>query len=74
MDEENIVSKMNAVSQEINTGSMAHCIVVIDGATLGSFESNSTLMSVFMKLCTKTDSVICCRASPSQKGSYTSKR
>ena len=67
MDDENIASKMNAVSQEISTGNMAHCVVVIDGATLGSFESNPTLMSVFVELCTKTDSVICCRASPSQK-------
>ncbi|KAK5781085.1 aminophospholipid-translocating P4-type ATPase DNF3 PWA37_002008 [Arxiozyma heterogenica] len=67
MDDENIASKMNAVSQEISTGNMAHCVVVIDGATLGSFESNPTLMAVFVELCTKTDSVICCRASPSQK-------
>lgn len=66
-DDTNIVSKMNAISQEISTGNMAHCVVVVDGATLGLFESNPTLMSVFVELCTKTDSVICCRASPSQK-------
>ncbi|CAL9730539.1 probable phospholipid-transporting ATPase Dnf3p [Monosporozyma unispora] len=66
-DDANIVSKMNAISQEISAGNMAHCVIVIDGATLGSFESNPTLMSVFVELCTKTDSVICCRSSPSQK-------
>lgn len=66
-NDENIVSKMNAVSQEIDYDNIAHCVVVIDGATLAIFESNPTLLSVFIELCTKTDSVICCRASPSQK-------
>lgn len=65
--DENISSKLTAVSQEIERGNIAHCVVVIDGSTLTTFESNPTLMSVFVELCTKTDSVICCRASPSQK-------
>lgn len=65
--DENIISKLNAVSQELDSGNVAHCVVVIDGATLRMFESNPTLMTVFIELCTKTDSVICCRASPSQK-------
>ncbi|CCE62610.1 hypothetical protein TPHA_0C04600 [Tetrapisispora phaffii CBS 4417] len=63
----NILSKLNAISQEIDSGSIAHCVLVIDGATLAMYESNPTLMAVFIELCTKTDSVICCRASPSQK-------
>lgn len=62
-----IISKMNAISQEVDTGNVAHCVIVIDGATLSLFETNPMLMSVFMELCTKTDSVICCRASPAQK-------
>ncbi|QLG72431.1 hypothetical protein HG535_0D01390 [Zygotorulaspora mrakii] len=66
-NDENIVSKMNVITQEIESGNVAHCVIVIDGATLGLFENNPTLMSVFIELCTKTDSVICCRASPSQK-------
>ncbi|CAI4644718.1 BGP_1a_G0041740.mRNA.1.CDS.1 [Saccharomyces cerevisiae] len=65
--DENIISKMNAVSQEVDSGNIAHCVVVIDGATMAMFEGNPTYMSVFVELCTKTDSVICCRASPSQK-------
>ncbi|QID87298.1 drs2 neo1 protein [Saccharomyces pastorianus] len=65
--DDNIISKMNAVSQEVDSGNIAHCVVVIDGATLAMFEGNPTYMSVFIELCTKTDSVICCRASPSQK-------
>lgn len=66
-DSDNIVSKMNALFQELKSGNVAHCVVVIDGATLTTFEGNPTFMSVFIELCTKTDSVICCRASPSQK-------
>lgn len=66
-NEENMIAKMNAVTQEIDSGNVAHCVVVIDGATLALFENNPNLMSVFVELCTKTDSVICCRASPSQK-------
>ncbi|CCD26492.1 aminophospholipid-translocating P4-type ATPase DNF3 NDAI_0H03190 [Naumovozyma dairenensis CBS 421] len=65
--DDNIISKMNAISQEVDSGNVAHCVIIIDGATLAMFESNPTLMSVFIELCTKTDSVICCRASPSQK-------
>lgn len=67
MSDENIISKMNALSQELLAGNIAHCVLVIDGPTLTMFESNPTMMSVFIELCTKTDSVICCRASPSQK-------
>ena len=65
--DENIISKMNAISQEVDSGNVAHCVIIIDGSTLAMFEGNPTLMSVFIELCTKTDSVICCRASPSQK-------
>ncbi|SCV04301.1 LANO_0G09362g1_1 [Lachancea nothofagi CBS 11611] len=66
-EDENMSSKLTALTQEIERGNVAHCVVVIDGGTLTNFEGNPTLMSVFVELCTKTDSVICCRASPSQK-------
>lgn len=44
--DENIISKMNAISQEVDSGNVAHCVIVIDGATLAMFEDNPTLMSV----------------------------
>ncbi|CEP61502.1 aminophospholipid-translocating P4-type ATPase DNF3 LALA0_S03e04280g [Lachancea lanzarotensis] len=66
-EDENMSSKLTALTQEIERGNVAHCVVVIDGSTLATFETNPILMSVFVELCTKTDSVICCRASPSQK-------
>ncbi|KAL6948829.1 hypothetical protein ACO0QE_001303 [Hanseniaspora vineae] len=65
--DENILLKINTMSQELDLGEVAHSVVVIDGATLKTFESNPVLMGAFVDLCTKTDVVICCRASPSQK-------
>ncbi|AAS53183.1 AFL191Wp [Eremothecium gossypii ATCC 10895] len=66
-NDENMASKITTITQEIEAGNVAHCVVVIDGATLTIFEGNLTLMTLFIELCTKTDSVICCRSSPSQK-------
>ncbi|KAH3674993.1 hypothetical protein WICPIJ_009379 [Wickerhamomyces pijperi] len=65
--DEDVVSKMSAAELELNGSNVAHCVVVIDGATLADFEQDDTLLSMLISLCTKTDSVICCRASPSQK-------
>lgn len=62
-------SIMNAAEIEIDEGNVAHCVVVIDGATLSEMEEDMTILSVFVSLGVKADSVICCRASPSQKAS-----
>lgn len=45
----------------------AHCVVVIDGQTLSMIEETKTLKRLFFDLAIEADSVICCRASPSQK-------
>ncbi|TID18852.1 phospholipid-translocating P-type ATPase [Venturia nashicola] len=45
----------------------AHCVVVIDGQTLTMIEETKTLKRLFFDLAIEADSVICCRASPSQK-------
>ncbi|CDO94169.1 unnamed protein product [Kluyveromyces dobzhanskii CBS 2104] len=66
-NDQNLISKMTALGEEICAGKIAHCVLVVDGASLAIFENNPTMMSVFIELCTSTDSVICCRASPSQK-------
>jgi phospholipid-translocating ATPase len=47
--------------------SVAHSVVVIDGATLGIIEKDPTLYTLYLDLAVEVDSVICCRASPSQK-------
>jgi phospholipid-translocating ATPase len=51
----------------INSGALAHCVVVIDGQTLSMIEENMALETLFYDLAIKADSVVCCRASPSQK-------
>ncbi|CCH40607.1 phospholipid-translocating ATPase [Wickerhamomyces ciferrii] len=66
-NDEDVITKMNAADLELKAGNVAHCVVVIDGATLADFEADPSVLSIFVTLCTKTDSVICCRASPSQK-------
>lgn len=57
---------------DIQGGRIAHCVAVIDGATLADIEKDTNLMASFIDLCVQTDSTICCRASPSQKASMVS--
>lgn len=62
---ENIVGASYAIDQ----GSIAHSVIVVDGATLATIEADGALFDLFMGLAILADSVICCRASPSQKAS-----
>jgi phospholipid-translocating ATPase len=52
---------------EVMEGRVAHSVVVIDGQTLMEVESDTALAEHFDELLLRVDSVICCRASPSQK-------
>ncbi|KAK3703461.1 drs2 neo1 protein [Vermiconidia calcicola] len=51
----------------INQGSVAHAVIVIDGRTLGLIQAGEALHTLFLDLAILADSVVCCRASPSQK-------
>ena len=53
----------------INRGTVAHSVVVVDGQTLSIIEADETVKNLFIDLAILVDSVICCRASPSQKAS-----
>lgn len=64
---------MNAAELELDQKSIAHCVLVVDGSTLGDIEGSAALFGLFISLGMKCDSVICCRASPSQKASMVSK-
>lgn len=68
-DEGDVAGKMAAAMLSLEGGKVAHCVVVVDGQTLGHIEEDMTLMSLFIELGVKADSVICCRASPAQKAS-----
>lgn len=51
----------------ITQGTVAHSVVVVDGQTLSRITEDDTLQVLFYELAILADSVICCRASPSQK-------
>lgn len=61
------------ISNTINTitldDKIAHSVIVIDGQTLGTLTSDPAQHTLFLELAILADSVICCRASPSQKAS-----
>ncbi|KAL2263683.1 hypothetical protein VTK26DRAFT_5626 [Humicola hyalothermophila] len=52
---------------DVGRGMVPHSVAVIDGHTLSVVEANETLQVLFFDLVARVDSVICCRASPSQK-------
>src|SRR5271155_1041043 len=56
----------------LNVESVAHSVVVIDGGTLSIIEKDPTLYTLYLDLAVQVDSVICCRASPSQKSAMVS--
>jgi phospholipid-translocating ATPase len=51
----------------LNSGTVAHSVVVVDGQTLANITESETLQLLFYELAVLADSVICCRASPAQK-------
>ena len=59
--------RMAAATLETSRGAVAHSVVVIDGQTLSVLEADKTAKRLFIDLAIPVDSVICCRASPSQK-------
>lgn len=71
-DEGDVAAQMTGAMAELGRGNVAHCVVVVDGATLGDIEKDMTLMTLFVELGINADSVICCRASPSQKAAMVS--
>jgi phospholipid-translocating ATPase len=62
----NLEGQLRSVAEEL-CGDCVHSVVVIDGQTLAEVEADSKLHGLFYSLIPRIDSVICCRASPSQK-------
>ncbi|KAK3901208.1 hypothetical protein C8A05DRAFT_16579 [Staphylotrichum tortipilum] len=52
---------------DVCRGMVPHSVAVVDGHTLAVIEDDDTLRVLFYDLVARVDSVICCRASPSQK-------
>jgi phospholipid-translocating ATPase len=68
-----VEQRMATTLLDINKGTIAHSVIVVDGQTLGEIDANETLAVLFFDLVVIADSVICCRASPSQKASLVKK-
>ena len=62
-----VSQRIAAATVEISNGQIAHSVVVVDGHTLSQIYSSDSLQSLFISLAIIVDTVICCRASPSQK-------
>jgi phospholipid-translocating ATPase len=62
-----VEQSIGAAVLAITRGSVAHSVVVVDGQTLTKITEIEALDSLFHELAILADSVICCRASPSQK-------
>ncbi|KAL3419672.1 phospholipid-translocating P-type ATPase [Phlyctema vagabunda] len=52
---------------DMTTTTIAHSVIVVDGQTLTHIEASEDLAKLFFDLVVLADTVICCRASPSQK-------
>jgi phospholipid-translocating ATPase len=59
--------RMANAALDLQQGTVAHAVLVVDGETLSSIEGNVAQTTAFLGLAILVDSVICCRASPSQK-------
>lgn len=64
-----VEQRMAAALLDLSKGQIAHCVIVVDGQTLSEIDANVTLAILFLDIAVLADSVICCRASPSQKAS-----
>ena len=65
----NLAEMMRSSIAAVEQGSVPHAVVVVDGGTLATIDDNEDLAALFYELVVLVDSVICCRASPSQKAS-----
>ena len=63
----NVEQNIAAAIVDINRGTVAHAVIVIDGQTLGMINAEESMKTLFLDLAILADSVVCCRASPSQK-------
>ena len=55
--------------QSLHHDEIAHSVIVVDGQTLSTMDGQDEIFRQFLNIAILVDSVICCRASPSQKAS-----
>lgn len=64
-----IEKTMSSALADLRIERFKHTVVVVDGQTLAEIDASETLADTFFSLVILASSVICCRASPSQKAS-----
>ncbi|KAI1103499.1 phospholipid-translocating P-type ATPase [Jackrogersella minutella] len=64
---DDLQEKITSTLIDVGRGMVAHSVLVVDGHTLSVIEKDESLKIMFYDLAVRMDSVICCRASPSQK-------
>lgn len=62
-----VEQRIAATILDISNNKVAHSVIVVDGQTLALIEADKPLRDLFYELAVLADSVVCCRASPSQK-------
>ena len=62
-----VSQRIAAATLNISNGHVAHSVVVVDGPSLSQISCSEPLHELFVSLAILVDTVICCRASPSQK-------
>lgn len=63
----NLMDTMKVTLNNVGRGMSPHSVLVVDGQTLAIIDADDELSLLFYDLVILVDSVICCRASPSQK-------
>ncbi|KAK5993921.1 putative phospholipid-transporting ATPase DNF3 [Cladobotryum mycophilum] len=62
-----LFDSLTATLNDVGRGMVPHSVLVVDGQTLANIDADDQLTLLFYDLIIRVDSVICCRASPSQK-------
>ncbi|RMZ84474.1 hypothetical protein DV738_g793, partial [Chaetothyriales sp. CBS 135597] len=68
-EQSNLIERLPDAAATIMNEKTAHSVLVIDGQTLTAIDTEPSAKALFTDLAVMADSVICCRASPSQKAS-----
>lgn len=64
-----LYARMANAYSTMENSETAHSVLVIDGQTLTIIDADAASRALFTDIAIRADSVICCRASPSQKAS-----
>ncbi|KAM3543215.1 hypothetical protein ARSEF1564_003845 [Beauveria bassiana] len=62
-----LTDQLTMTLTDVSRGMLPHTVLVVDGQTLIKIDADLDLSVLFYDLVVRVDSIICCRASPSQK-------